>query len=176
VLGELKVKVWSDREIDPGEDWLPAIRTAISRSRVAILVISADFLNSPFIRSEEVPRFLERRQADGLIVIPVIARPCAWTAVDWLASIQCYPEGGRALSKGKKPQIDEDLAGLALKVKTLLAQPFALSSSQEDRPPYVGMRPFSDEDADLFYGREALTEHLLERYSKTSSTRRVDPC
>jgi hypothetical protein len=173
VLGD-RLKVWDDRQIRPGEDWFPAIQSAIAQAQVVILVISDAFLNSPFIKKEEVPRFLALRQTKGLTVLPVIARPCAWQAVDWLASIQCYPKDGRALSKVRKAKVDEDLAGLALKIRDLLTQ-IPASSDQEqasirlrtedakekERPPYKGIEFFRTEDEALFFGRTSLTQQLI---------------
>jgi hypothetical protein len=176
VLGD-RLKVWDDQQIRPGEDWFPAIQRAIDQAQVIILVISDAFLNSSFIKKEEVPRFLLLRQTNGLTVIPVIARPCAWQSVEWLAAIQCYPKDGRALSKVRKAQVDEDLAALALKVGELLSQrPAPVLSGQErkstgfsveegdgaERPPYRGIEPFREDDADLFYGRARLTQRLVD--------------
>lgn len=112
--------VWDDRRISAGDDWLPDIEAAMERARVALLLISADFLISKFIRSQEVPRLLERRTSAGLRVIPVILRPCPWQEVGWLAPIQCRPKDGRPLSKGRKFQIENDLSSLAREVRTLL--------------------------------------------------------
>lgn len=121
VLGE--PEVWDDRQINLGTDWLPAIESAIKSADIAILLISVDFLASNFIRTQEVPRLLERRQSEGLVVIPVIVHPCAWLAVDWLARIQCHPKDGKALSRGKKAQVEQDLADLAMKLREKLAAP-----------------------------------------------------
>jgi type II secretory pathway predicted ATPase ExeA len=168
VLGDL-LEVWDDRKIGLGEDWFPAIKSAIDQARVAILVISKDFLNSPFIKREEVPRFLTSRQEGGMTVIPVIAHPCAWDTVDWLAAIQCYPKDGRALSEARKARVDKDLAGLARKVKELLSQEASPDLSGRERtsdgmvrPPYRGIEPFGEDDAEVFYGRTALTKRLVE--------------
>src|SRR5262249_30019560 len=56
-------EVWDDRRIAAGSDWLPEIEQAMHRAVAAVLLISADFLTSKFILSQEVPRLLERRQA-----------------------------------------------------------------------------------------------------------------
>ncbi len=114
------LETWDDRRIGLGEDWFPAIEAAIDKARVAVLLVSADFLTSKFIRGTEVPRFLERRRA-GLRVIPVIVHPCAWQAVDWLAQIQCRPKDGRPLSTGRKLKAEADLAALALEIRDLLS-------------------------------------------------------
>jgi hypothetical protein len=52
--------LWDDRRIEAGEDWKPEIEQAINRASVAILMISANFLTSKFILSEEVPVLLTR--------------------------------------------------------------------------------------------------------------------
>jgi len=119
VVGELEV--WDDRRIAVGTDWYPEIEGAIERAQVAVLLISDAFLTSKFILGVEVPRLLQRRQTDGLTVLPVIVRPCAWQTVDWLAKIQCFPKDGRALALyRRKADADEQLAALTLKVRESL--------------------------------------------------------
>jgi len=142
VLGDLEV--WDDRQIALGTDWLPAIEQALAVAGLAVLVVSADFLTSDFILRREIPPLLERRQAGGLVVVPVIARPCAWQAVPWLARIQCYPKAGRPLAEVGKARAERDLAELALKVRELLPA----------RPAPSG-RPFP---------RERLREELTARF------------
>jgi hypothetical protein len=121
-LGVLDLDVWDDRRIAAGADWFREIERAIGRASVAILLISADFLTSDFILREEVPRLLERRQKEGLRVIPLIVRPCAWKKVKWLSSIQARPKDGQALSRGSKPQYEQHLADLAEEVAEMARQ------------------------------------------------------
>ena len=114
------LEVWDDRRIAAGDDWLPAITQEMERAKVAVLLISADFLTSKFIRSTEVPAVLARRQTGGLRVIPLIVHPCPWQAVPWLSAIQCRPKDGRPLSAGSKNKVDSDLAALAMEIRGLL--------------------------------------------------------
>ncbi|HZF11744.1 MAG TPA: TIR domain-containing protein [Thermoanaerobaculia bacterium] len=106
---------WDDRRIETGTDWLPAIEKAMSRARVAVLLVSAEFLTSKFIRQKEVPRLLERREKEGMRVIPVIARSCNWPKVGWLASIQAAL-GGKPLASLRGNKIDEALTALAAEI------------------------------------------------------------
>jgi len=87
--------LWDDRKIAAGADWRSEIATSLEGARAAVLLISADFLISDFIRGTEVPRLLQLRSTNGLRVIPLIVHPCAWEGVEWLASIQCRPRDGR---------------------------------------------------------------------------------
>ena len=54
--GELEV--WDDSRIRAGDEWRAEIEGALARSRLAILLISPDFLASAFVRDVEVPRLL----------------------------------------------------------------------------------------------------------------------
>ena len=123
-LGVLQMEgilnVWDDRRIEAGDDWKPEIEDAITKANVAILMISANFLTSKFILGEEVPKLLERRAKEGVRVIPLIVKPCAWTQVKWLSPIQARPKDGRPLSGGNDNQIDTDLAVLANEIAEII--------------------------------------------------------
>jgi hypothetical protein len=102
--------------------WADQIDAELSECRVAILLISPNFLASTFIQSVEVQALLERHERDGLLLTPLIARPCAWTLVDWLARLQCRPEGGRALSVDNEAAIDTQLAMFTYEISALLGE------------------------------------------------------
>lgn len=93
-----RVDIWDDRRIATGADWSKEVAEAMDTADVAVLLISADFLASDFILNEEIPRLLGRRQREGLVILPVIVRPCAWGMVDWLSRIQVLPKDGEPLS------------------------------------------------------------------------------
>ena len=129
VVGHLKVlhqenvlEVWDDRQIATGDDWLPAIQGAMDRAAVALLLISKDFLTSGFICGTEVPHLLRRRREEGLRVIPLFVRPCAWPALDWLAAIQGRPKDAKPLSGWTEHEADQILAELALEIRGWLRQ------------------------------------------------------
>jgi hypothetical protein len=113
--------VWDDRKIQVGDNWKQNISDAMRSASIAILLVSADFLTSKFIRSEEVPKILARQKQDGLRVVPIIIRPCAWKLVSWLAEIQVRPKDGRALSSGNSNQIDQDLTDLVTEIALFIA-------------------------------------------------------
>jgi hypothetical protein len=104
---------WHDGHIQPGAEWLPEIQAAMAEARVAIFIVSAEFLNSAFIRRKEITALMERRQREGLRVIPVIARPCPWQKVSWLAAIQAQPLGGKTLAELGGVKAERVLSGLA---------------------------------------------------------------
>ena len=107
------LKLWNDRDIGTGADWFTEIETELSSAKVVIMLITANFLTSDFILGEEVPRILERRRSEGILVVPLIVEPCAWQSVKWLSSMQLFPKDGNPLSTFKKPKADTQLANQA---------------------------------------------------------------
>jgi hypothetical protein len=79
-----RIDLWDDRRISAGDDWYQEIQSAIAAASIAILMISPDFLASHFIQNEEVPHFLERNAKEGLRIIPIIVKPCAWLEFNML--------------------------------------------------------------------------------------------
>jgi CHAT domain-containing protein len=113
--------VWHDELVQPGTDWLPEIERAMADARVAIFLVSMRFLNSEFVRRKEVPVLMERRQKEGLRLIPVIVSPCPWQTVAWLSAIQAWPLGGNTLAGLRWTQQDAVLSRLAEEVVDLVA-------------------------------------------------------
>jgi len=90
--------VWHDRKIDGGDKWYPEIHEAMSTAAVAILLISSDFLASPFCVQEEVPALLKRQENKDMLLIPVLLRPCVWKAHRWLKDRQILPRDGKCVA------------------------------------------------------------------------------
>jgi TIR domain len=126
--------VWHDGLIQAGADWLPQIENAMAEARVAILLVSVRFLNSEFVRRKEVPVLMERRQKEGLRVIPVIVSACPWQKVWWLSAIQARPLGGRTLEGLRKAQQNEVLSRLAEEVLDLVEQEHLSTAAKSPKP------------------------------------------
>jgi hypothetical protein len=72
-LGQLHdITPWDDTLIKPGENWREMIKRALEEAKVAILLISADFLASDFINSDELPPILSAAVSEGLVVFPIV--------------------------------------------------------------------------------------------------------
>lgn len=66
------VNVWDDTKLKGGENWRPEIEAAIESCRVAVLLVSADFMASEFIVNKELPPLLRRASQEGAVILPVI--------------------------------------------------------------------------------------------------------
>jgi len=114
---EENLEVWDDRRIDASADWRREIEETLVQARVAVLLVSTDFLISKLIRGNEVPEILRLRQSEGLRVIPVIVRPCSWqAAIPWLASQQARPKDGCPLSEKTPTKAIQDFWALCFEI------------------------------------------------------------
>ncbi|HLP61783.1 MAG TPA: PD-(D/E)XK nuclease domain-containing protein, partial [Candidatus Deferrimicrobium sp.] len=115
-----EIDAWDDRRIAAGDDWLAGITGALNEAEVAVLLISADFLTSGFIREHEVPVILQRRADENMKIFSLIARPCPWSHVPWLSTFQARPGDGKTLSETSKPKREKILTDFALEIKNIL--------------------------------------------------------
>lgn len=77
----LEKRIWSDQEIDAGDDWRDRIQEALRNAAAAVLLIDEDFLNSRFIETVELPALLATRReareaAFGCTIVPVLVQDC----------------------------------------------------------------------------------------------------
>ncbi|MEZ0175554.1 MAG: toll/interleukin-1 receptor domain-containing protein [Candidatus Reddybacter sp.] len=82
------VDVWSDTKINAGQLWKKEIEDALGRAAVAILLVSADFLASDFVATDELPPLLKAAEEEGVKILPVILKPCAFTEIESLSQFQ----------------------------------------------------------------------------------------
>ena len=66
------IDLWDDTRIGSGDIWRKEIQTALDETRVAILLVSADFMSSDFIVGEELPQLLMAAEHEGITILPVI--------------------------------------------------------------------------------------------------------
>ena len=94
---EYEVDAWSDSRIRPGSKWREEIRTAVEQANVAVLLISADFLASDFVRTNELPPLLRAAEEEGALVLPVIVSPSLFMRNQDLAQFQAVNNPARPL-------------------------------------------------------------------------------
>lgn len=79
------IELWDDTRIQAGSRWQKEIETALNQARVAILMISADFIASDFIVEKELPPLLRAAEQDGITILPVILSPSSFSSIPELS-------------------------------------------------------------------------------------------
>jgi predicted ATPase len=86
---EHTIQIWDDTKIAPGASWREEIERAVEAAKVAVLLVSADFLASDFIAGEELPPLLSAAREEGAVILPVILSPSRFMKTKGLAHLQC---------------------------------------------------------------------------------------
>lgn len=68
--------IWDDTQIKGGDKWFEEISKALGSAKVAVLLVSADFLASDFVNNHELPELLKAANQDGLILLWILVRHC----------------------------------------------------------------------------------------------------
>jgi hypothetical protein len=66
---------WYDGEIRAGDEWHEAIKEKLMSADIILLLISANFLSTDYIRTHELPVAMQRHQSREARVIPIMLRP-----------------------------------------------------------------------------------------------------
>lgn len=92
------IKSWDDTIIKPGAKWREEILRGLESARVAILLISPDFLASDFINNNELPPLLASAKSHGVVILPVIVSPCRFAETKSLSQFQAVNSPSQPLS------------------------------------------------------------------------------
>ena len=132
LINDDEISVWDDTKIQPGSAWRVEIEQAIQSTKVAILLVSADFLASEFITNQEIPPLLKAAEEDGAIMLPLIINPSAFTQIDQLYRYQALNNPSRPLTSLPKSKQEEILAQAA---KQITSQLKGAPQDQREKPP-----------------------------------------
>lgn len=119
--------VWDDTRIEGGQLWREEIADALASARVAILLVSADFLASEFITENELPPLLAAASSGGTTIVTVVVGFCNFSKSP-LSQYQAMNEPSKPLNNLKPSQREEVWAHMAARVERLM---LAESAGQE---------------------------------------------
>ncbi|HEV7999741.1 MAG TPA: TIR domain-containing protein [Planctomycetaceae bacterium] len=109
VFGE-KLVLWDDTKIAPGADWVQEITNALDQARVAVLLVTPNFLASSFVMQVELPAILQRAGRDLTITwIPI--RAAAYQATP-LGQFQAAHDPSTPIAS--LPQAKQDVAMVSI--------------------------------------------------------------
>ncbi|MCX5653125.1 MAG: toll/interleukin-1 receptor domain-containing protein [Planctomycetota bacterium] len=72
------LRVWDDRKIKPGKKWRREIAKALRKTKVGVLLVTKNFLESKFINEVELKYLLENAQTNHIKLLPVYVGHCMW--------------------------------------------------------------------------------------------------
>jgi formylglycine-generating enzyme required for sulfatase activity len=125
--------LWDDSQISPGAKWREEIETALDATKVALLLVSSDFLASEFVTNSELPQLLAAAEEEGLRILWVPVRPSlvSWTPI---SAYQALLDPGQPLAGMNPVEQEEALVEIALAIEQALA-PHQNSPSAAGKTP-----------------------------------------
>lgn len=135
-----EIDVWEDTKIKPGSNWRTEIEAAITSARVAVLLVSADFLASDFISANELPPLLKAAEKSGTAILPVILGPSWFEKTEDLSKFQTVNSPSRPLISLSRSEQESIFVKVAETVHELLIAPRGDLPSGErgpDDPAFV---------------------------------------
>jgi hypothetical protein len=126
---------WDDRRIKPGMQWREEIEKALRSARVAVLLVSADFMNSSYIQNNELPPLLEAAGRDGCRILTLIVEPCRYAREEALARFQAVNDPAKPLSSLRGPLREKILDNVSQQIEEAVATSFVSTRKAPQTEP-----------------------------------------
>jgi formylglycine-generating enzyme required for sulfatase activity len=121
------LRLWDDSQIPPGAKWRQEIEAALAAAKVALLLVSSDFLASEFVTNSELPQLLTAAEEGGLRILWVPVRPSLVRRTP-ISAYQALLDPGRPLARMDPVEQEEALVEIALAIEKAL-------ELRQDSPP-----------------------------------------
>ena len=120
---ENRIDFWDDSRIQTSQQWLPEIRAAMGRAKVALMLLSADFFASKFVTQEELPKLLKAAQDDGVLIMFLVVKPCMLEEYPELTKYQGLNYNNTAFIKMSEAEQEDLCVNLATQIRNQLTTP-----------------------------------------------------
>lgn len=106
---EKLMDVWDDTKIAAGVKWQEEIKKTLDVTKVAILLISPDFMASDFMTKNTLSLLLQSAEKDGAIILPIFLKYCVIKDT-YLQQFQPFNNQITAQKNNDREQVWSDLA------------------------------------------------------------------
>lgn len=149
------IVAWDDTKIKPGTEWREEIQNALERARVAVLLVSADFLASDFIATNELPPLLAAAESHGTLMLPLILDHCRFAKTEGLSRFQAVNNPAKPLATLDRSRREAEFN----KLSGIIEEALESTSKEPIASPRGEPRP--KDDSAKVPSRELAKRHVL---------------
>jgi tetratricopeptide (TPR) repeat protein len=111
------IEVWYDREIEPGEEWRKEIKEKLEAANIAILFVSEYFLDSKFIKENELPPLIKAANERGVIILWIYVSECLYEEIKEIEKRQAAHDISKPLDSLSESELNKVLKQICMKIK-----------------------------------------------------------
>lgn len=169
VIRSAVVDLWDDRKIPIGAKWQDVIQGALASARIAVLLVSQNFLASRFIAENELPPLLRAAENEGVTIFWLCLSSCLFEQTE-IASYQAAHDVSRPLDRLSKSQRQAVLSAICAKLVETAKTPI----SHVIKPPTEASDDSSVPSPRILIAEDDRDIVELIRYKLESESFRVD--
>ena len=87
-----QIQIWTDLQISLGDVWNDQIKNSLDSADIVLLLVSQDFLNSVYIKDNELTDAFKRHEEKKATVIPIFLRYCLLDSYKQITNLQGFPD------------------------------------------------------------------------------------
>lgn len=110
------VSLWYDEQIKPGQVWREEIKSALSRAKAAILLVSRDFLDSKFIADHELPKLLQEAGKKGVTLLWIAIEESLYDDAEF-EQYQCLNNPEMPLASLDEKALRREIVSISRKIR-----------------------------------------------------------